>query len=79
VGGDFRQYGISGNSQTTDPVRLGGAADRYIVAWGGVEVLLDGLGSGASASGDEANSAAAADKAKPRPGAEPDLSDGKAE
>jgi hypothetical protein len=72
VGGDFRQYGISGKSAQTDPIRVGGAADQYIVAWGGVEYILDGAGGGAS--GGEPKAAAPAGKGKPGR-AEPDSTD----
>jgi hypothetical protein len=71
VGGDFRQYGIAGNSTLADPVRAGGAADRYIVAWGGVELILDGLGGGASGGESEPKAAAPAKPRRP----EPDLKD----
>jgi hypothetical protein len=71
VGGDFRQYGISGNSVSTDPIRVGGAADRYLVAWGGIELVLDGLVSSASGGESEPKAATPA-KAKPAGTAEPD-------
>ena len=70
-GGDFRQYGITGNSHTTDAVRVGGAADRYIAGWGGLELIFDGLG-GAAAAQSEEESTPAAKKAPRRRQAEPD-------
>ena len=73
-GGDFRQYGISGNSHTTDPVRVGGAADRYVTGWGGLELIFDGLG-GAAETQSEEEGKPAAKKAARRRQAEPDLDD----
>jgi hypothetical protein len=79
VGGDFRQYGMSlHQTQNTQPL-VGGAADRYLVGWGGVELVFDGVGGGASAEAEEAKPAPAAKpaagKAKSRRQPEPDLSD----
>ena len=57
VGGDFRQYGLSLHRLTANTgIIAGGATDRYITVWGGVEIVLDGVGGGA----------AAVRKAKPR-------------
>jgi hypothetical protein len=54
VGGDFRQYGMTSGFQAGDTTpRAGGAADRYITAWGGVEILLDGAGGGPAGGGEE--------------------------
>jgi hypothetical protein len=65
VGGDFRQFGLTTHwtSTTTGP-RAGGAADRYITAWGGVEIVFDGLGGGGGASEEAAPAKKAAPKAK---------------
>jgi hypothetical protein len=49
LGADIRQYGISLNPQSGGK-QVTGAVDRYMVAWSGLEVLLDGLG---AASDDE--------------------------
>jgi hypothetical protein len=49
AGADLRQYVLNMNDKSTPTV--GGAVDRYITAWGGVEVVLDGQG--AAAGGDE--------------------------
>jgi hypothetical protein len=46
IGGDFRQYGMAFHPQAGAARQVTGAVDRYIVAWGGLEVLLDGLGGG---------------------------------
>jgi hypothetical protein len=54
VGGDIRQYGISLNPSSSTTRQVTGAVDRYIVAWSGIEVLLDGQG----ASDDGATAAA---------------------
>jgi hypothetical protein len=48
-GADLRQYILNMNDKT-DP-KVGGAADRYITAWAGLEVVLDGQG--AAAGGDD--------------------------
>jgi hypothetical protein len=77
AGGDFRQYGLSlHQAQNTQPL-IGGAADQYIVGWGGVELVFDGVGGGASAEEEKPAPAAkpAAGKAKSRRQPEPDLSD----
>src|SRR5262249_3407332 len=44
AGAEFRQFGLATNWHMGDanPVRAGGSTDRYITAWGGVEVVLDG-------------------------------------
>lgn len=47
AGADWRQYGINLNPDSTTR-SVAGAVDRYIVAWGGVEVVLDGQGSAGS-------------------------------
>jgi hypothetical protein len=54
VGGDIRQYGISLHPSSSASLQVTGAVDRYIVAWSGIEVLLDGQG----ASDDGATAAA---------------------
>ena len=48
-GADLRQYVLNMNDKTMPTV--GGAVDRYITAWAGIEVALDGQG--ASAGGDD--------------------------
>jgi hypothetical protein len=51
VGADWRQYGISLKPDSTTR-QVAGAIDRYIVAWAGLEVVLDGQG-GAAGGDDE--------------------------
>jgi len=47
AGADFRQFGLNTHYKTTDMgLRAGGATDRNISVWGGVEVVFDGLGGG---------------------------------
>jgi hypothetical protein len=43
AGGELRQYGLDFHSLPGDPMQVGGAVDRYLTVWGGVEVLLDGF------------------------------------
>jgi hypothetical protein len=50
AGVDWRQYGIALNPDANTR-KVAGAVDRYIVAWAGLEVVLDG--SGAAAGGDD--------------------------
>ena len=51
AGADFRQYGIALHPDSTTRA-VAGAVDRYIVAWAGLEVVLDGQG-GAAGGDDE--------------------------
>ena len=46
AGADWRQYGLNLNPDSTTR-SVAGAVDRYVVAWAGIEVVLDGSGSGA--------------------------------
>jgi len=46
VGADWRQYGIALNPDSNTR-QVAGAIDRYIVAWAGLEVVLDGQGGAA--------------------------------
>jgi hypothetical protein len=65
VGGDFRQYGLSlhsTNGQTS--IIAGGATDRYITVWGGLEIVLDGVGGGGGEEGEAAPAKKPAPKAK---------------
>jgi hypothetical protein len=50
VGADWRQYGIALNPDSNTR-KVAGAIDRYVVAWAGLEVVLDG--SGSAAGGDD--------------------------
>jgi len=50
TGVELRQYALNMNDKTAPTV--GGAVDRYITAWAGLEVVLDGLG-GAAGGDDE--------------------------
>jgi len=71
LGADLRQLGVSLHWQNTDTgPKAGGAVDRYIGAWAGLEIVLDGVGGGGGR-GD--SSAGPAPKAAPKPKkAEPD-------
>lgn len=71
AGADFRQYGMTSGYQSGDPVIAGGATDRYISAWGGVEILLDGAGGGPGGGGDEEAAPAKPEKAPAKKAAEP--------
>jgi hypothetical protein len=64
AGADFRQYGIISGYQAGDPVVAGGATDRYITAWGGVELLLDGVGGGPAGGGGDDEAPAKKEPAK---------------
>jgi len=58
LGADFRQLGVSLHWKTTDTgPKAGGAVDRYIGAWAGVEVVFDGLSGGASGHDDSSGPA----------------------
>jgi len=47
AGGDFRQFGLNTHYATTNMgPRAGGATDRNISVWGGVEIVFDGMGGG---------------------------------
>ena len=45
----------------------GGATDRYITAWGGIEILLDGVGGGGGEAAEAAPAKKAPAKAKKAP------------
>jgi hypothetical protein len=65
VGADFRQYGLSLHWRTGQPgIIAGGATDRYITAWGGLEIVLDGVGGGGG--GGEEGEAGPAKKPAPK-------------
>jgi hypothetical protein len=74
AGADFRQYGLDFHVRPTDPLIVGGATDRYITVWTGLEIVLDGLGR-VESDEQEAPAAEPAPKAgagrKPQKGAEP--------
>ncbi len=59
AGVDFRQYGLDFHATPASVPLAGGATDRYITVWGGVELTLDGMGGGTSADDDEKEPAAA--------------------
>ena len=45
VGGDFRQFGLATHWKTGDTsLQAGGALDRNISVWGGLELVFDGVG-----------------------------------
>jgi hypothetical protein len=51
LGVDFRQFGVATGWRMGDPaLRAGGAVDRNITVWGGLEVVFDGVGGGAGES-----------------------------
>jgi hypothetical protein len=54
VGGDFRQFGLATHWRSTDTgvAQAGGAEDRYFSGWGGLELVLDGVGGGAPGEGE---------------------------
>ena len=55
VGGDFRQIGLATHwTSANTALQTGGALDRYISAWGGVEVVLDAVGGGPGHGDEEA-------------------------
>jgi hypothetical protein len=65
AGVDFRQYGVALHWRSGNPgVQAGGATDRYIAAWGGIEIFFDGVGGGA---GGEEGAPKAPVKAKKAP------------
>jgi len=67
AGVDFRQYGVALHWNSSNPgIQAGGATDRYIAAWGGIEIFLDGVGGGAGGGEEEAAKKAPA-KAKKAP------------
>jgi len=44
AGADIRQYGLDFHTKQTDTTPIaGGATDRYITVWGGLELVLDGV------------------------------------
>lgn len=49
AGLDFRQYGLDFKVRSAnDPIIVGGATDRYVRFWAGLEVAFDGAGGAAS-------------------------------
>ena len=83
VGGDFRQIGLATHwTSASTALQTGGALDRYISGWGGVEIVLDAVGGG-PAHEEEAPPAKKAPKAKKaapqdgEPDATPDGEDSK--
>jgi hypothetical protein len=79
AGGDFRQYGLTLHAASGAQPYVGGAADRYIVGYGGIELVFDGVGGGAAAEEEKPAPPPPSKKAKPRRQPEPDLSDDAAE
>jgi hypothetical protein len=75
AGGDFRQYGLTLHSAQGAQPYVGGAADRYIVGWGGVEFVFDGVGGGAGEDEEKPAPPPPSKKAKPRRQPEPELND----
>ena len=66
LGVDFRQFGIATGWRTGDAaIRAGGAVDRNISVWGGVEVVFDGMGGGAGEEAAPPPKKAPAKKKKP--------------
>ena len=75
AGVDFRQYGLAFNWRAGEPNQSGGALDRYIVAWGGLQIVLDGMGGGAEEAPAEAPAKSKGKKRKPEPDAESESAD----
>jgi hypothetical protein len=76
AGVDFRQIGLATHWKTSDAaLRAGGATDRNIAVWGGLEVTFDGLGGG----GGESEEAAPAKKGPPPKAKKPPAEDGEPE
>jgi hypothetical protein len=72
AGGDFRQYGVALHWRNGNPgVIAGGATDRYITVWGGIEIILDGVGGGEAAEAAPAKKAPAKAKKAPASDEEP--------
>jgi hypothetical protein len=67
AGVDFRQFGVNTHWQSTDQgVAAAGAADRYIAAFAGLELVFDGVG-GRGGGEEEAAPAKKPAKAKKAP------------
>ena len=65
IGVDFRQFGVATGWRTGDAaIRAGGATDRNITVWGGVELVFDGMGGGGGGESESAPAKKPAAKAK---------------
>ena len=76
-GADLRQYILNMNDKTMPTV--GGAVDRYITAWAGVEVALDGQGATAGGDDEPAKPSKRKRRHEPKPDDESEDSDSKSE
>ena len=66
AGADFRQVGVALHWKTNQMgIKAGGAVDRYITAWGGLELVFDGISGGAPEAA-PAKAPAKSKKAAPR-------------
>jgi hypothetical protein len=72
AGVDFRQYGLAFNWRSGEMFQAGGAIDRYIVAWGGLQITLDGAGGGAASEPPAEEKPAKGKKKKPEAEPEPE-------
>jgi len=74
AGVDLRQIGMSLHWKMNDPsIKAGGAVDRYIGVWGGLEIVLDGVGAGG---GGESEAPPPKKPAKAKKAPPPDESEG---
>ena len=74
AGVDLRQIGMSLHWKMNDPsIKAGGAVDRYIGVWGGLEITLDGVGGGG---GGESEAPPPKKPAKAKKAPPPDESEG---
>jgi hypothetical protein len=71
AGVDFRQFGVATGWRTGDTaIRAGGAVDRNITVWGGLEVVFDGVSGGGESEAPPAKKTATEKKKAPAEGGE---------
>ena len=76
AGVDFRQFGLATNFRAGDTgIGAVGGVDRNITAWGGVELVFDGLGGGGGSDEEAPAKKPPAKAKKPPPEAEPEESE----
>ncbi|HEY7372376.1 MAG TPA: hypothetical protein VIF57_09475 [Polyangia bacterium] len=73
AGADLRQYVLNMNDKSAPTV--GGAVDRYITAWAGLEVVLDGQGAAAGGDDEPAKPSKRRRRHAPKPDDESESSD----
>ena len=79
AGGDFRQFGVASHWKTTDTsIKTGGATDRNISVWGGVEIEFGGPGASGESEPAAAPKKASGKAKKPAPRDVEDESSGSA-